>query len=79
MEFSKINLLKNGLCCLSVNLSEWDRCENKTVERKAPKRCTFSPDDPKTSMELICSLEMRIAKGAFSLHSLFGVFLLLGK
>ena len=25
---------------------------NKTVEKKAPKRCTFSPDDPKTSMEL---------------------------
>ena len=24
----------------------------KRIERKAPKRCTFSPDDPKTSMEL---------------------------
>ena len=28
------------------------RCANKTVEWKAPKWCTFSPDDPKTSMEL---------------------------
>ena len=28
------------------------RYANKTVERKAPKWCTFSPDDPKTSMEL---------------------------
>ena len=55
------------------------RCANKTVERKAPKRCTFSLDDPKTSMELNCSMEMRMAKGAFSIRSLFGVFLLLGK
>ena len=28
--------------------SEGDRCANKNVERKAPKRCTFSPDDPNT-------------------------------
>ena len=55
------------------------RCANKTVERKAPKRCTFSPDDPKTSMEFNCSVEMRIAKGAFSIRSLVGEFLLLGK
>ena len=27
-------------------------CANKTIKRKAPKRCTFTPDDPKTSMEL---------------------------
>ena len=46
---------------------------------KAPKRWTFSPDDPKTRMELNCSVEMRIAKGAFSIHSLSGEFLLLGK
>ena len=26
-----------------------------------------------------CSVEMRMAKGAFSIHSLFGEFLLLGK
>ena len=30
----------------------WGRCANKTVERKAPKRCAFTPEDPKTSMEL---------------------------
>ena len=33
---------------------------------------------PKTSMELN-SVEMRMAKGAFSIRSLFGEFLLLGK
>ena len=54
-------------------------CANKTVERKAPKPCTFFPDDPKTRMKLNCSVEMRIIKGAFSIHSLFGEFLLLGK
>ena len=35
---------------------------NKTAKRKAPKRCTFSPDGLKTSMELNCSVEMRMAK-----------------
>ena len=25
--------------------SERDQCANKTIERKALKRCTFSPDD----------------------------------
>ena len=48
-------------------------------ERKAPKRCTLSLDHPKTSVELNCSVEMRMAKGAFSIHSLSGKFLLLGK
>ena len=37
---------------MGPRVSEGGRCANKTVERKAPKRCTFSPDDPKTSMEL---------------------------
>ena len=55
------------------------RCANKTVVRKAPKRCTFSPDDPKTSMELNCSVEMRMAKETSSLRSLSGELLLLGK
>ena len=61
----------NGASC------QWwggGRCANKTVERKAPKRCTFSPDDPKTSM-----VEIRMAKGPFSIRSLFGEFLLFGK
>ena len=44
------------MCCKSNqptnSVSERGRCANKTVERKAPKRCTFSPDDPKTSTEL---------------------------
>ena len=48
-------------------------------EGNAPKQCTFSSDDPKTSMELNCSVEMRMAKGAFSIRSLFGEFLLLAK
>ena len=48
-------------------------------ERKAPKRCTFSPDDPKTSMELNCLVEMRMAQGAFSIRSLSGEFLLLAE
>ena len=55
------------------------RCANKTVERKAPKRCTFSLDDPKMSMELNCSVEMRMAKGTLSIRSFSGEFLLLGK
>ena len=55
------------------------RCANKTLVGKALKRYTFSPDDPKTSMELNCLMEMRMAKGAFSIHSLFGEFQLLGK
>ena len=50
------------------------RCANKTVERKAPKRCTFSPDDPKKSMGLNCSVEMGMAKGAFSICSLSSEF-----
>ena len=41
--------------------------------------CTFSPDDPKTNIELNCPVEMRMAKGAFSIRSLFDEFLLLGK
>ena len=41
-------------------------CANKTVQRKSPKRYTLSPDDPKTSM-----VEIRMAKGAFSIRSLF--------
>ena len=49
------------------------------LERKALKWCTSSPDDPKTSMELNCSVEMRMATGAFSIHSPFGEFLLLCK
>ena len=57
----------------------WGQCANKTVERKASKRCTFSPDDPKTSMELNCLVEMRTAEEAFSIRSLSGEFLLLGK
>ena len=40
---------------------------------------TFSPDDPKTSMELNCLVEMRIAKGVFSICSLSSGFWLLGK
>ena len=40
--------------------------------------CTFSPDDPKTSMELNCSVEVRMAKGAISIRSLFAEFLLHG-
>ena len=32
---------------MGPHVSEWGRCANKTVERKALKRCTFSPDDPK--------------------------------
>ena len=55
------------------------RCANRTVEWEAPKRCTFSPNDPKTSMVLNCSVEIRQAKGAFSIRSLFGEFLLLDK
>ena len=43
------------------------------------KRWTFSPDDPKTSRELNCSVKMRMAKGEFSIRSRFGEFLLLGK
>ena len=35
-----------------VSKAGWGRCANKTVERKAPKCCTFSPDDPKTNVEL---------------------------
>ena len=50
-----------------------------TVERKAPQQCIFSLDDPKTSMELNCSVEMKTAKMAFSIRTLFGEFLLLGK
>ena len=38
------------------------QCANKTVERK---RCISSPDDPKTRVELNCSVEIRMAKGAF--------------
>ena len=65
---------------MESHVSEWwGQCANKTVERKAPKRCTFSPDDPKTSMQLNCSVEMRITIEAFSIRSLFGEFLLLGK
>ena len=31
----------------------WEgRCANKTVERKAPKRCTLSSDDPKTIYQI---------------------------
>ena len=52
---------------------------SKLPERKAPKRCTFSPDDPKTSMKLKLLGEIRMAKGAFSIRSLFVEFLLLGK
>ena len=64
---------------MGPQVSDGDRCANKTVEIKAPKRCTFSPDDPKTSMELNCSVEIRMAKGAFSIRSLFGEFLLFGE
>ena len=55
----------------------WGRCANKTVEGKAPKMCTFSPDEPKKSMELNCSMAMRMAKEAFSIHSLSGEYLFL--
>ena len=64
---------------MGPHVSEGGRCANKTVERKAPKRCTFFPDDSETSMELNCSVEMRMAKGAFSIRSLSGEVLLLGK
>ena len=60
-----------------INVNEGNHWANKTVERKAPKRCTFSLDGLKTSMELNCSVEMRMAKGAFFIRSLFGEFLLL--
>ena len=64
---------------MGPHVSDGGQCANKTVERKASKRCTFSPDDPKTSMELNCSVVMRMAKGAIAIRSLFGEFLLLGK
>ena len=72
-------LSPNEYFLMGPHVSEWGRCTNKTAGKKAPKRCTFSPDDPQTSTELNCSVEMRMAKGAFSLRSLFGEFLLLGK
>ena len=55
---------------MGPHVRDGGRCANKTVERKAPKWCTFSPDDPKTSMELNCSVEMRMVKGTFSIRSL---------
>ena len=61
-------MLKWGLMAVS------GRYANKTVERKAPKRCTFSPDDPKTSMAL-----KLLGGNKNSIRSLFGEFLLLGK
>ena len=64
---------------MGPHVNERGRCANKTVEKKAPKRCTFSPDDPKISIDLNLTVEMRMANGAFSNSSLFGEFLLLGK
>ena len=45
-------------CFNGVSYQWGDRCANKTVERKVPKWCTFSSDDP---MEFNCSVEMRLA------------------
>ena len=64
---------------MGPHVSECGRCAKNNVERKAPKRCTFPSDDPKTNMELNCSVEMRMTKGAFSIRSLSGEFLLLSK
>ena len=64
---------------MGPHVSEEGQCANKAVERKAPKRYTFFPDDPITSMKLNYSVEMRMAKGAFSIRSHFGESLLLGK
>ena len=52
---------------------------SRASERKASKGSTFSRDDPKSSIELKYSVEIRMAKGAFSIRSPSGEFPLLGK
>ena len=64
---------------MGPHVSEGGRCANKTVERKALIQCTFSPDDPKTSMELKLLGGNKMAKRGFCIRSLFSEFLLLSK